>query len=57
MPDREAQAARRFYELLVAKDIDAWAELWHDGARITIPYPAEGFPTAIEGKAEIVGAG
>jgi uncharacterized protein len=54
MPEREAQAARRFYELLAAKDIDAWAELWHDEGRITIPYPADGFPTTIEGKAEIV---
>jgi uncharacterized protein len=54
MPEREAQAARRFYELLAAKDIDAWAELWHEQGRITIPYPAEGFPTVIEGKAEIV---
>jgi len=48
------QAARRFFELLGEKDIDAWGELWHPEARITIPYPAEGFPTSIDGKAEIV---
>ena len=50
------QTARRFFELLHEKDIDAWSELWHEEARITIPYPAEGFPTSIEGKAEIVEA-
>jgi ketosteroid isomerase-like protein len=45
---------RRFYELLARKDIDAWGELWHEQGRIVVPYPADGFPALIEGKATIV---
>jgi ketosteroid isomerase-like protein len=52
--NENAKTARRFYELLSAKDVDSWAELWHENGRITVPYPADGFPTAIEGKADIV---
>lgn len=47
-------AVREFFELLHKKDIEAWGELWHEEGRIIVPYPAEGFPTSIEGKAEIV---
>jgi ketosteroid isomerase-like protein len=47
-------AVREFFELLHQKDIEAWGELWHEQGRIIVPYPAEGFPTSIEGKAEIV---
>jgi ketosteroid isomerase-like protein len=48
------RVVKRFYELLTRKDIDAWGELWHDEGRIVVPYPAEGFPSLIEGKATIV---
>jgi uncharacterized protein len=48
------RTVRRFYELLHRKDVDAWGELWHDQARLIVPYPSEGFPNLIEGKAEIV---
>ena len=56
--DRERQqrvgVVRRFYALLARKAIDAWGELWHDEGKIVVPYPAEGFPALIEGKATIV---
>ena len=57
-PDREqhANAARRFFELLSTKDIDTWADLWHDDGRIIVFYPADGFPNTIDGKATIVPA-
>jgi ketosteroid isomerase-like protein len=46
--------ARRFFELLARKEIDAWGELWADQARIIVPYPPEGFPATIEGREAIV---
>src|SRR4051794_35365579 len=49
-----ARRAVRFFELLSAKDVDSWGELWHEDARITVPYPADGFPEVIEGKDTIV---
>jgi ketosteroid isomerase-like protein len=56
--DQERQdrvrVVRRFYELLARKDINGWGELWHEDGRIVVPYPAEGFPSLIEGKATIV---
>lgn len=50
------RAARRFFELLAAKDIDTWIELWHEEGRIIVPYPPEGFGSSIDGKAEILTA-
>ena len=44
-------AAREFFELLNQKDVDAWGKLWHEQGKIIVPYPAEGFPELIEGKA------
>jgi uncharacterized protein len=49
-----ARSAVRFFELLSDKDVDSWADLWHRDARITVPYPPQGFPDVIEGKDEIV---
>lgn len=49
-----ADTARTFFDLLSKKDIDTWGELWHPDAVITVPYPADGFPTEIRGKDEIV---
>jgi uncharacterized protein len=54
--ERNLRAVRRFFELLHRKQIDAWGQLWHEQARIVTPYPAEGFPTTIEGKTEILRA-
>jgi ketosteroid isomerase-like protein len=56
MISTEAGAAtvRRFYELLKTQDIDGWGELWHPSARLVVLYPAEGFPSVIEGKDSIV---
>ena len=48
------RVVRRFYELLARKDIAGWGELWHEDGRLVVPYPAEGFPSLIEGKATIV---
>jgi ketosteroid isomerase-like protein len=50
-----ATIAREFFRLLSKKDVTAWGELWHTEAVITVPYPADGFPTEIRGKDEIVG--
>jgi ketosteroid isomerase-like protein len=44
----------RFFDLLRQKDVDAWGELWHDDARILVPYPPEGFASTIDGKEQIV---
>jgi uncharacterized protein len=52
--ERHVAAARRFFELLHDKEIDAWGELWHADARILVLYPPDGFPTTIDGKAEIL---
>lgn len=49
-----AHVARRFFELLGQKDIDAWGGLWHRDGRIIVPYPPEGFPSSIDGKETIV---
>jgi ketosteroid isomerase-like protein len=51
---RSVRTVRRFYELLRRKDVDAFGELWHERARLIVPYPSEGFPSLTEGKAEIV---
>lgn len=53
-PMTRTDVARDFFSLLSAKDIAAWGELWHPDALITVPYPAEGFPTEIRGKEAIV---
>jgi uncharacterized protein len=52
--DTNVDAVRRFFELMHAKDIDAWGELWAEDCRIIVPYPPDGFPTSIEGKAELL---
>lgn len=49
-----ARSAVRFFELLSAKDVETWADLWHPKARITVPYPADGFPDVIDGKDAIL---
>jgi ketosteroid isomerase-like protein len=54
MGEQSVRTARRFFELLGRKDVDAWAELWHEQGRITVPYPPQGFPPTIDGKAAIV---
>ncbi|GAB3768839.1 nuclear transport factor 2 family protein [Microlunatus parietis] len=46
--------ARRFFHLLHTKEIDAWAELWHEQGKIIVPYPPDGFPSVIDGKTEIL---
>jgi ketosteroid isomerase-like protein len=61
-PSHDTDAHRRenlqllelFFALLNAKDIDGWAGLWADDARLLVPYPPPGFPDEITGKAEIV---
>ena len=49
-----ARSAVRFFELLTAKDVQTWAGLWHPKGRITVPYPADGFPELIEGRDAIL---
>jgi uncharacterized protein len=52
--DRNVDAVRAFFELMRERDIDAWGELWAADGHIVVPYPPEGFPTRIEGRADIV---
>ena len=54
--EQRVHAVRQFFELMRRKQIDAWGELWHEQAEIIVPYPPEGFPTTIAGKAVIVPA-
>ncbi|TGA86774.1 nuclear transport factor 2 family protein [Streptomyces sp. MZ04] len=54
--DARVGTAHQFFQLLHAKDIDAWGELWHEDATITVPYAPEGSASLIKGKAEIVAA-
>lgn len=49
-----AGIARRFFELLTAKDIDAWSQLWADDGRILVPYPPDGFASTIDGREAIL---
>lgn len=51
-----ADIARSFFACLSTKDIDALAALWHPDAVLSVPYPADGFPTELRGKDEIVTA-
>ena len=52
--ERNVAVARKFFDLLHRKDVDAWSALWHDKGRIVILYPPEGFPDEIGPKTEIV---
>lgn len=55
MPPRDrVGVVRRFFELMRAKDIDAWGELWAPSGRILVPYPPDGFAPSIDGKEAIV---
>ncbi|SDL21704.1 nuclear transport factor 2 family protein [Nonomuraea jiangxiensis] len=45
---------REFFRLLSVKDVTGWGTLWHADAVITVPYPPEGFASAIRGKEDIV---
>ena len=54
--EHHASIARRFYDLLRQKDIDAWIKLWDKDGKITIPYPPDGFDSTIEGRDSILEA-
>jgi ketosteroid isomerase-like protein len=47
-------AVREFFRLLSNKDVTGWGSLWHADAVITVPYPCDGFASAIRGKDVIV---
>jgi ketosteroid isomerase-like protein/dienelactone hydrolase len=51
---QNVDTVRRFFGLLGEKDIATWGELWDESGKITVPYPADGFPDTIAGKSEIV---
>jgi uncharacterized protein len=44
---------QRFFDLLLHKDIETWAGLWTESARIIVFYPPEGSGPSIEGRAAI----
>ncbi len=46
-------SVQKFYKLLSEKNIPEWLDLWHEEGKITVPYPAEGFASVIDGKAAI----
>jgi ketosteroid isomerase-like protein len=48
------RAVQDFFRFMHEKNIEAWATLWDRSARITVPYPPAGFPSAIEGADQIV---
>ncbi|GLW11411.1 hypothetical protein Misp01_65390 [Microtetraspora sp. NBRC 13810] len=52
-PDHVA-TVREFFRLLSVKDVTGWSTLWHPDAVITVPYPPDGFASAIRGKDDIV---
>jgi uncharacterized protein len=52
-PDRVG-VVRRFFDLLRAKDIDAWGELWAESGRILVFYPPDGFASSIDRRDTIV---
>jgi uncharacterized protein len=54
--EHHVAVARKFFELMHRKEIDAWGELWAENGRIIVFYPPEGFGTSIDGKAEILTA-
>ena len=54
--DHNVDVARRFFQLLHQKDVDAWAALWADDGRILVFYPPAGFGTSIDGKPQILAA-
>jgi uncharacterized protein len=55
-PERHVRTVRQFFELLHRKDVEAWAGLWAEQARIIVFYPPEGFAASIDGKAAILSA-
>lgn len=44
----------RFFDLLHERDVAAWGRLWHAQGEILVPYPPDGFPPRITGRATIV---
>jgi ketosteroid isomerase-like protein len=52
--DRNVGIVHDFFRLMHEKDIGGWAALWDRRARITVPYPPDGFPSVIEGADQIV---
>ena len=52
--ERRLEVVTRFFELMHGTELDAWAELWAEDGRILVPYPPDGFPSSIDGKATIV---
>ena len=51
---RNIASAHAFLDLLSAKDMDAWAELWAEDAVQDMPFSPEGFPKRVEGKSALV---
>ena len=41
---RNVASANAFLDLLTAKDMDAWADLWAENAVQDMPFSPEGFP-------------
>jgi ketosteroid isomerase-like protein len=46
--------AHNFLDLLTAKDMDAWADLWAEDAAQDMPFAPEGFPRRVVGRAALI---
>lgn len=51
---RNVASANTFLDLLTAKDMAAWAELWAVNAVQDMPFSPPGFPKRVEGKAALI---
>jgi ketosteroid isomerase-like protein len=51
---RNIAQTHAFLDLLSAKNMTAWAELWAEDAVQDMPYSPAGFPKRIEGKAALI---
>ena len=51
---RNVANANAFLDLLTAKDMDAWAELWAENAVQDMPFSPAGFPARVEGRAALI---
>ena len=51
---RNVASANAFLDLLTAKNMDAWADLWAENAVQDMPFSPEGFPGRVEGKAALI---
>ncbi|MFJ8312073.1 MULTISPECIES: nuclear transport factor 2 family protein [unclassified Streptomyces] len=50
---RNTETLRSYFELLSARDIDAWIALWADDCTVSMPFSTGGLPSTLNGRAEL----